>query len=82
MAQQEGNRAQSGIRSLVVLASLKATRAFLCEEMATLQRQIQQLVEQSAELKGQQRLLCSIRGRRLMDRRAGACRDRRGTHGR
>jgi transposase len=62
MVQQEGNRPQSGIRSPAVLASLEATRAFLLEEMGKLQRQIQRQVEQSAELKGQQQLLCSIPG--------------------
>jgi transposase len=62
MVQQEGNRQQSGIRSPAVQASLEATRAFLHEEMVKIQRQIQQLLEQSAELKGQQQLLCSIPG--------------------
>jgi transposase len=45
-----------------VLASLQTTRAFLLEEVAQLQRQIQQQVEQSAELKRQHQLLCSIPG--------------------
>jgi transposase len=40
MARQEGNRAQSGIRSAAVLASLEATRAFLSREID----QIQQLI--------------------------------------
>jgi transposase len=62
MAGQEGNRLQSGIHSTTVLASLQATRAFLLEEVATLQRQIQQQVEQSAELRREQQLLCSIPG--------------------
>lgn len=62
MVQQESNRQQSGIRSPAVLASLQATRAVLSEEMAKLRRQIQKHVEQSAELKAQQQVLCSIPG--------------------
>jgi transposase len=84
MAQQEGNRQQSGIRSPAVLASLEATRAFLHEEMGKIHRQIQQLVEQSAALKGQQQLLCSIPGvawRRPVDCDAGARGNRRSAHG-
>src|SRR5258708_2324106 len=62
MVQQEGNRLQSGIRSPAVLASLEATQAFLSQEIAQLQRQIQEQVERSAELQGQQQLLRSIPG--------------------
>jgi transposase len=62
MAGHEGNRLQSGIRSTAVLASVQTTRAFLLEEVAELQRQIQEQVERTAELKGQQQLLCSIPG--------------------
>src|SRR5215831_4152822 len=58
MAGQEGNRLQSGIHSTTVLASVQATRAFLLEEVAQIQRQ----VEQSVQLKGQHQLLCSIPG--------------------
>jgi transposase len=62
MAHQEGNRQQSGVRSAAVLASLEATRAFLSQEIAKVQRLLQEQVEQSAELRGQQLLLCSIPG--------------------
>ena len=62
MAHQEGNRQQSGIPSPAVRASIDATLAFLREEIAKMQRQVQQQVERSAELRGQQLLLCSIPG--------------------
>jgi transposase len=62
MAGQEGNRLQRGIHSTTVLASLQATQAFLLEEVAQLQHQIQQQVEPSAALKGQHQLLCAIPG--------------------
>jgi transposase len=62
LAGQEGNRLQRGIHSTTVRASVQATRAFLLEEVATLQQQIQQQVEQSAELRREQQLLCSIPG--------------------
>jgi Transposase IS116/IS110/IS902 family len=45
-----------------VRASIDATLAFLREEIAKMQRQVQELVERSAELRGQQLLLCSIPG--------------------
>jgi transposase len=62
MVHQEGNRLQSGIRSAAVLASLESTRAFLSAEIARMQRQIQEQVEQSAAVKEQLRLLRSIPG--------------------
>ena len=45
-----------------MLASIEATLAFLEQEMAKTQRLVQQQVEQSAELRSQQHLLCSIPG--------------------
>jgi transposase len=62
MVQQEENRRQSGGGSSTVRASIEATLAFLRAELAKTQRLVQQQVEQSAELKNQQQLLCSIPG--------------------
>lgn len=62
MVQQEENRRQSGGSSRAVRASIEATLAFLRAELAKTQRLVQQQVEQAAELKNQQRLLCSIPG--------------------
>jgi transposase len=62
MAQQEVNRLQSGLHSPAVRASLEATRAFLRQEVATMQRLVQAQVEQSADLQHKQRLLCSLPG--------------------
>jgi hypothetical protein len=62
MAQQEGNRLQSGLHSPAVRASLEATLAFLRQEVVQMQRLVQAQVEQSADLPHQQRLLCSILG--------------------
>jgi transposase len=45
-----------------VHASIEATLAFLREELAKTQRLVQQQVEQSATLRSQQQLLCSIPG--------------------
>jgi transposase len=62
MVQQEENRRQSGSSSSAVRASIEATLAFLRQEPAKAQRLVQQQVEQSAELRSQQQLLCSIPG--------------------
>jgi transposase len=62
MAQQEVNRLHSGLHSPAVRASMEATLAFLRQEMAQMQRLVQEQVEQSADLQHQQRLLCSIPG--------------------
>ena len=62
MVQQEENRRQSGGSSSAVRASIEATLAFLRAELAKTQRLVQQQVEQSAELRSQQQLLCSIPG--------------------
>ena len=78
MVQQEENRRQSGGSSSAVRASIEATLAFLRAELAKTQRLVQQQVEQSAELRSQQQLLCSIPGVGAVDGRAGARRDRGG----
>ncbi len=62
MVQQEENRRQSGGSSSAVRASIESTLAFLRQELAKTQRLVQQQVEQSAELRSQQQLLCSIPG--------------------
>jgi transposase len=62
MVQQEVNRRQGGGSSRAVRASIEATLAFLREELAKTQHLVQQQVEQSAELRSQQQLLCSIPG--------------------
>jgi transposase len=62
MVQQEENRRQSGGSSRAVQASIEATLAFLRQELAKTQRLVQQQVDQSAELRSQQQLLCSIPG--------------------
>jgi transposase len=62
MVQQEENRRQSGGSSSAVQASIAATLVFLRQELAKTQRLVQQQVEQSAELRSQQQLLCSIPG--------------------
>ena len=62
MVQQEENRRQSGGSSSAVRASIEATLAFLRQELATTPRLVQQQVEQSAELRSHQQLLCSIPG--------------------
>lgn len=62
MAQQEVNRLRSGLPSPAVRASIEATLAFLRQEMAQMQRLVQEQVEQSADLQPHQRLLCSIPG--------------------
>jgi transposase len=62
MAQQEGNRLQSGLHSPAVRASLDATLAFVKREIAQMQRLVQDQVEQSADLQHKQQLLCSIPG--------------------
>jgi transposase len=62
MAQQEVNRLQSGLHSPSVHASMEATRTFLRQEIATMQRLVQEQVEPSADLQHQQYLLCSIPG--------------------
>jgi transposase len=45
-----------------VRTAIEATLAFLRAELAKTQRLVQQQIERSAELKNQQRLLCSIPG--------------------
>src|SRR5258708_21655593 len=60
MAQQEVNRLQSGLHSPLVRASMEATLTFLRQEIATMQRLVQEQVEQSADLRHKQHLLCSI----------------------
>jgi transposase len=62
MVQQEDNRRQSGGSSRAVRASIEATLAFLTQELTKTQRLVQEQVEQSAELRSQQQLLCSIPG--------------------
>jgi transposase len=62
MAQQEVNRLHSGLHSPAVRASLEATLAFLRQEVDTMQRLVQEQLEQSADLQHKQRLLCSIPG--------------------
>jgi transposase len=62
MVQHEENRRQSGGSSRAVHASIEATLAVLRKELAKTQRLVQQQVEQSAELRSQQELLCSIPG--------------------
>jgi transposase len=62
MVQHEENRRQSGGSSSAVRASIEATLAFLRQELAKTRRLVQQQVEQSAELRSQQQLLCSIPG--------------------
>jgi transposase len=62
MVQQEENRRPSGGSSSAVQASIEATLGFLREELAKTQRLVQQQVKQSAELRSQQQLLCSIPG--------------------
>jgi transposase len=62
MVQHEENRRQSGGSSQAVRASIEATLAFLRQELGKTQRLVQQQVEQSAELRSQQQLLCSIPG--------------------
>jgi transposase len=62
MAQQEAHRLQSGLHSPAVRASIETALAFLRQEMAKIQRLVQEQVEQSAELQHKQRLLCTIPG--------------------
>ena len=62
MVQQEENRRQGGGSSRAVRASIEATLTFLRAELAKTQHLVQQQVEQSAQLKYQQQLLCSIPG--------------------
>jgi hypothetical protein len=62
LARQEGNRAQSGIRSAAVLASREATRAFLSPESEQIQPRLQEPVERSAALSRHQQLLGAIPG--------------------
>ncbi len=62
MGQQEENRRQRGGSAQAVRASIAATRAFLRQELAQTQHRVQQQVEQSAELRRHQQLLCSIPG--------------------
>jgi len=62
MAQQEVNRLHSGLYSAAVRASTEATLTFLRQEIAKMQRLVQEQVERSAELQHKQRLLCSIPG--------------------
>jgi transposase len=53
---------KSGGSSSAVRASIEATLAFLREELTKTQHLVQQQVEQSAELRRQQQLICSIPG--------------------
>jgi transposase len=62
MAQQEVNRLQSGLHSPSVRASIGATLTFLQQEIATMRRLVQKQVEQSADLRHEQHLLCSKPG--------------------
>jgi transposase len=62
MVQQEVNRLHSGLHSLAVRASMETTLAFLRQEVDTMQRLVQEQMEQSADLQHKQRLLCSIPG--------------------
>jgi hypothetical protein len=62
MAQQEVNRLHSGLHSPAVRASMEATLAFLRQEVDTMQRLVQEQLEQSADLQHKHRLLCSIPG--------------------
>jgi transposase len=62
MAQQEVNRLHSGLHSPSVRASMEGTLAFLRQEIAKMQRLVQEQVERSADLQHKQRLLCSIPG--------------------
>jgi transposase len=62
MARQEVNRLHSGLHSPAVRASLEATLAFWRQEVDTMQRLVQEQLEQSADLQHKQRLLCSIPG--------------------
>jgi transposase len=62
MVQQEENRRQSGGSSSAVHASIEATLAVLRAELAKTQRLVQEQVAQSAELRSQYQLLCSIPG--------------------
>ena len=54
--------ARAAAARVPVRASIEATLAFLREELAKTQRLVQQQLEQSAELRSQQQLLCSIPG--------------------
>jgi transposase len=62
MAHQEVNRRQSGLHSSAVRASMEATLAFLRQQIAAMQRLVQEQLEQSADLQHKHRLLCSLPG--------------------
>jgi transposase len=61
-AQQEVNRLHSGLHSPSGRASMEGTLAFLRQEIAKMQRLVQEQVERSADLQDKQRLLGSIAG--------------------
>src|SRR5258707_3119746 len=60
LLQHEEHRRQRGGSSSAVRASIEATRAFLRAELAKTPRLVQQQVEQSAERRSQQQLLCAL----------------------
>ena len=94
MAQQEVNRLHSGLHrglhsglhSPSVRDSREGPLAFLRQEIAKMQRLVQEQVEPSADRQYKQRLLCSIPGSgrwtaaRALDGGAGAGRKRAGAH--
>ncbi len=62
MHQQEANRLASGIRAEAVRLSVEETLAFLDAEIAKIERQIRDHIEQHPDLKAQRDLIGSIKG--------------------
>lgn len=59
---REQNRAQSGVTSETVLADIAAHITFLDQQIAAIEQQIQDLINQDPDLRQQHDLLCSIPG--------------------
>ncbi|HEX9075591.1 MAG TPA: IS110 family transposase [Anaerolineae bacterium] len=62
MHQQEANRLASGVRAEAVRTSIQETLAFLDAEIAKIERQIHDHINQHPDLKAQQDLIASIKG--------------------